>query len=76
MSDLTRVEIIRDVPLGKGGGKKIAVVDLNEFLNEFDSVNDLRIFDGDQIFIPPLKIIIKSKSLNQFLLVCPLVLLR
>ena len=56
LSDLTRVEIIRDVPLGKGGGKKIAVVDLNQFLNEFESANDLRIFDGDQIFIPTLKI--------------------
>ncbi len=55
LSDLSRIEIIRDVPLGKGGGKKIAVVNLNEFLNEFDSVNDLRIFDGDQIFIPTLK---------------------
>jgi polysaccharide export outer membrane protein len=55
LSDLTKVEIIRDVPLGKGGGKKIAVVNLNEFLNEFDSVNNLRIFDGDQIFIPTLQ---------------------
>ena len=55
LSDLKRVEIIRDVPLGKGGGKKIAVVDINEFLDEFESVNDLRIFDGDQIFIPTLK---------------------
>jgi len=55
LSDLSRIEIIRDVPLGKGGGKKIAVVNLNEFLNEFESVNDLRIFDGDQIFIPTLK---------------------
>ena len=55
LSDLTNVRIIRDVPLGKGGGKKIAVVNLNEFLNEFDSVNDLRIFDGDEIFIPTLK---------------------
>ncbi len=56
LSDLTRVEIIRDVPIGKGGGKKIAVINLNEFLNEFESGNDLRIFDGDQIFIPTLKI--------------------
>lgn len=55
LSDLTKVEIIRDVPLGKGGGKKIAVVNLNEFLNEFDSVDNLRIFDGDQIFIPTLQ---------------------
>ena len=55
LSDLTKVKIIRDVPLGKGGGKKIAVVNLNEFLNEFDSVNNLRIFDGDQIHIPTLQ---------------------
>ena len=55
LSDLTRVEIIRNIPLGKGGGKKVAVVNLNQFLNKFDSVNDLRLFDGDQIFIPTLK---------------------
>jgi len=55
LSDLTKIEIVREVPLGKGGGKKVALVNLNSFLNEFNSVNDLRLFDGDQIFIPSLK---------------------
>ena len=54
-SDLTRVKIVRNLPLGKGGGKKVAVVNLNNFLDEFDSKNDLRLFDNDQIFIPSLK---------------------
>ena len=54
LTDLKKIEIIRDIPLGKGGGKKIAVVDFNSFIYEFDETNDLRLFDGDRIFIPSL----------------------
>jgi len=53
-TNLSRVEIIRDVPLSKGGGKKRALINLNSFLNESDDTNDLRIFDGDIIFLPRL----------------------
>jgi len=53
-TDLSRIEIIRDVPLGKGGGKKRAVVDLNAYLNTSDDKNDIRIFDGDSLFFPKL----------------------
>ncbi|WP_075507009.1 polysaccharide biosynthesis/export family protein [Prochlorococcus marinus] len=54
-SDLGRVEVLRDIPLGKGGGKKKAIVNLNPVLNGIDSEMDLRLFDGDKIFIPRLK---------------------
>ena len=53
-SDLSRIEIIRDVPFGKGGGKKRAYIDLTDFLNEGDNTNDIRLFDGDKIKIPSL----------------------
>ncbi len=53
-TDLSRIEIIRDIPLGKGGGKKRAFVNLNSYLNESDDSYNLRIFDGDSIFIPKL----------------------
>ena len=53
-TDLSRIEIIRDIPIGKGGGKKRAVVDFTSFLNESDSTNDIRLFDGDRIFLPKL----------------------
>ena len=53
-TDLSRVEIIRNVPLAKGGGKKRAFIDLNSFINEFDDSYDLRIFDGDSIYLPKL----------------------
>ena len=53
-TDLSRIEIIRDIPIGKGGGKKRAVVDFTSFLNESDPTNDIRLFDGDRIFIPKL----------------------
>ncbi len=53
-TDLSRIEIIRDIPIGKGGGKQRAVVDFTSFLNESDPTNDIRLFDGDRIFLPKL----------------------
>ena len=54
-SDLERIEILRDIPISKGGGKKIAVINLNKFIENSDTTNDIRLFDGDHIFIPTLK---------------------
>ena len=53
-TDLSRIEIIRDIPIGKGGGKQRALVDFTSFLNENDPTNDIRLFDGDRIFLPEL----------------------
>ena len=53
-TDLSMIEVIRDVPLSKGGGKKRAFINLYSFLNESDDSNDLRMFDGDSIFLPKL----------------------
>ena len=53
-TDLSRIEIIRDVPLGKGGGKKRAIIDFNAYINSSDATNDIRIFDGDSLFFPKL----------------------
>ena len=53
-TDLSRIEIIRDIPIGKGGGKQRAVIDFTSFLNKSDPTNDIRLFDGDRIFIPKL----------------------
>ena len=53
-TDLSRIEIIRDIPIGKGGGKKRAIIDFTSFINESDPTNDIRLFDGDRIFLPKL----------------------
>ncbi len=53
-TDLSKIEIIRDVPIGKGGGKKRAIIDFTSFLDESDPTNDIRLFDGDRIFFPEL----------------------
>ncbi len=53
-TDLSRIQIIRDVPIGKGGGKKSAIIDFTSFVNESDPINDIRLFDGDRIFLPSL----------------------
>ena len=49
-TDLSRIEIIRDIPIGKGGGQKRAYIDFSSFLNESDPTNDIRLFDGDRLF--------------------------
>ena len=54
LTDLSRIEIVRDVPLGKGGGKKRAIINFNAYLNDSDDTNDIRIFDGDTLFFPKL----------------------
>ncbi len=53
-TDLSRIEIIRDVPLGKGGGKKRAIIDFNPYIEQSDPTNDIRIYDGDSLFFPKL----------------------
>ena len=53
-TDLSRIEIIRDVPLGKGGGKKRAIIDFNPYIKQSDPTNNIRIFDGDSLFFPEL----------------------
>tara|TARA_Y100001968_G_C19374793_1_gene727038 strand:+ start:70 stop:1239 length:1170 start_codon:yes stop_codon:yes gene_type:complete len=54
-SDVSKIEIIRDVPIGKGGGKKKAIVDFTDFLKNSNKKLDLRLFDGDIIFVPSLE---------------------
>ena len=54
LTDLSKIEIIRPVPLGEGGGKKRAYIDLNSFMTELDNSNDIRVFDKDIIIIPKL----------------------
>ncbi len=48
-TDLSRIEVLRDIPLGKGGGKKRAIINFKSYLDRLslDTVSDLRIFDGD-----------------------------
>ena len=54
-SDLSKIEIIRDVPIGKGGGKKRFIINFLPYINERDNSNDFRLFDGDFIYIPTLQ---------------------
>ena len=61
LTDLSQVEIIRDVPLGKGGGKKRAIIDFNAYIEKSDPTNNIRIFDGDTLYFPKLS----KKNPNQ-----------
>tara|TARA_Y100001968_G_scaffold309061_1_gene328506 strand:+ start:405 stop:725 length:321 start_codon:yes stop_codon:yes gene_type:complete len=54
-SDLSKIEIIRDIPIGKGGGKKRAFIDFRSYIKNRDDTYDIRLFDGDAIFILSLK---------------------
>ncbi len=53
-SDLKKIQIIRDIPVGKGGGKKSAIINLETLLDNSGNSNDIRLFDGDSIYIPSL----------------------
>ena len=53
-SDISKIKIIRDIPIGKGGGKKSTTINFLSYLNEGDDTSDIRLFDGDYIFVPRL----------------------
>ena len=55
LSNLSKIEVIREVPISQGGGKKKAILDFNSFIRAADTTFDIRLFDGDSIFIPRLK---------------------
>ena len=55
LSDISNIEIVREIPIGKGGGKKRAIVDFLYYANNPDLKNDFRLFNGDSIYIPALK---------------------
>ena len=54
-SDISQIEIIRNVPINNGGGKKKAIFNLTSYLKYSDTDMDIRLFDGDIIYIPRLK---------------------
>ncbi len=54
-SDISNIQIVRDIPIGKGGGKKRAMINFLSYINSTDPKNDIRLFDGDTIFVPRLK---------------------
>ena len=54
-SDASKIEIIRDIPLQKGGGRKKAILDFTYYVNNGNSSNDIRLYDGDSIFVPRLQ---------------------
>ena len=53
-SDISKVTITRNVPIGKGGGQKRAIIDFRSYIRKADTQYDVRLFDGDEIFIPRL----------------------
>lgn len=61
LSDLEKIQVIRDIPIGNGGGKKVAVLNLKTLLDTSDTSNDIRLFDGDRVYIPTLSIPSKAQ---------------
>ncbi len=53
-SNISKIEVIRNIPNDKGGGKKKAVIDFKSYLIEAIDKSDIRLYNGDKIFIPPL----------------------
>tara|TARA_Y100001968_G_scaffold332221_1_gene389549 strand:- start:615 stop:1769 length:1155 start_codon:yes stop_codon:yes gene_type:complete len=55
-SDISKIEVIRDIPKSDGGGKKKALIDLSSFIANSNTEMDIRLFDGDIVYIPSLKV--------------------
>lgn len=51
-ADLSKVKIIRKNSISNGGGKISTTVNLLETLNQKDNSQNIRIMDGDNIYIP------------------------
>ena len=51
-SDLENIKVIRNNSLSKGGGKIKTEINLLNALNLKDSSQNIRVYDGDSIFIP------------------------
>ena len=60
-SDLSNIEIIRKVPLSKGGGKKAAKINLLKILEEKDNSYNIRLNDGDVIIVKKTDILIQKQ---------------
>lgn len=58
-SDLGNIEVIRKVPIGKGGGYKTANIDFLSVLIDLDISKNIRLFDGDVIKVK------KGNSINK-----------
>lgn len=50
-SDLSNIEIIRDNPISKGGGKIKTSVNLLDVIDKNDKTQNIRILDGDKILV-------------------------
>ena len=53
-SDLTKVEIVRKIPISKGAGMKKAIIDASTLLTNQNNSFKFLLLDGDNIFIPKL----------------------
>ena len=50
-SDLSNIQVIRKNPISKGGGKVKAEINFIDVIQLTDNSNNIRILDGDQIYI-------------------------
>lgn len=51
-SDLSNVRVTRNRPIGAGGGKKQATIDFSSVMMGGEESLNIRLFDGDKIYVP------------------------
>lgn len=67
-ADLSNISVIRNDTISNGGGRKIANINLIKAFNGEDASQNIRLFDGDFIKIPPTDnqtILAKVKKIKQ-----------
>ncbi len=63
-SDLSRIEVVRNFPESKGGGKIITEISLISLLKEGDQTQNIRIFDGDSIKVSKSNLLVNEQILE------------
>ncbi len=51
-SNISKIKVIRNIPISQGGGKKQTTIDLNPYMRGDITEANIRLYDKDSIFIP------------------------
>ena len=62
-ADLSKIQIIRKNSISQGGGKITTSINFLTLLNDGDQTNNIRIYDGDIIYVPKSEKLIKDQIL-------------
>lgn len=63
-SDLSKVTVVRKVPLSEGGGKAKAIINFFDLITSGDESVNIRLFDGDTISVEKSEVVLREQLLK------------